>query len=86
MSDLDVLKNFIFEYKDKTYKGLEIASDKEVYKNFTHNIILYPMGFLEKVKKENGYIKIKIDQNGVIEKSLVDVSNELLDEFHSIFR
>lgn len=80
-----ILKYTKVIYKDKSYIGNEIELNKELLSKFCANLISYPASFIEKVEKENGLIQITFEKGGIISKALVNVSTELLDEFHLVY-
>ena len=71
---------------NKSYIGNEIKSNKELFSKFNRNMLNYPASFLEKVKEEDGLIQITFHGDGTVSKTLINVSSELLDEFHSIYQ
>lgn len=82
----EILPNTKIIYKDKTYVGNEIQSHPEIFKKLSQNMLLYPASFLKKVKDEKGFIQLTFNNDGTVNKTLSNVSTELLGEFHSIYQ
>lgn len=72
-------------YKGKSYKKEEIRKNSEVNRIFNQSLLFYPVSFIEKVKKQKGLIRLEFNEDNSINKSLINVSTELREEFYSVY-
>ena len=85
MNEKDIYKYTEIIYQGKSYRNDEIRNNSVIKGKLNKSMLYYPSSFLEKVKKENGVIRLEFNENNRITVSLINVSQELLDEFQSVY-
>jgi hypothetical protein len=83
LTDEDLYNYTIIKHNSKEDIGIEIKNSIEINNMFNKYMFFYPTSFLEKVIKEEGKIVVEFDENWNTSTYLINVSDELMDEFRS---